>query len=252
MKKNKIVFRKIGMTRLFDENNRVYPITVLQLEKTILVDYKTKERDGYDAAILSRGTKLRKHKTAPAMGKDKKYGKELAALYETTLFCEEEMKKHKVSDAECQKLVDDIKAMESLSVSCFVKWECKDRLVDVTAITKGHGFSGVMKRHNFKGLRASHGVSACHRSGGSTGMRTEPARTIKNQKMAGHYGVEQVTIKNLKIFGYDEAKQCLFIVGAVPGPNKSYVSVSPVSLKMKKGGIAYKVKPQEGELYVAA
>ena len=239
MKKNKIIFKKLGMTRLFDENNRIYPITVLQLEKTILVDEKTIEKDGYNTSILSRGTKLRKHKTAPALGKDEKYEKELAALYESDLYKE-------FSNEVKEKI-----AAEGLKVSDFVN-VCVNRLVDVTAITKGHGFTGVMKRHNFKGLRASHGVSACHRSGGSTGMRTEPSRTIKNQKMAGHYGVEQVTIKNLKVFGYDEAKQCLFIVGAVPGPNKSYVNVAPISLKMKKGGIAYKSKPQEGKLYVAA
>lgn len=243
MKKNKLVFKKIGMTRLFDENNNIYPITVLQLEKTVLVDLKTKEKDGYETAILSRGVKLNKHKTKPALGKDKKYGKELGTLYESSIsfFLEN------LSDEDKARLEN-----EGISLVNFVNHECANRLVDVTGITKGHGFTGVMKRHNFKGLRASHGVSACHRSGGSTGMRTEPSRTIKNQKMAGHYGVEQVTIKNLKVFGYDEAKQCLFIVGAVPGPNKSYVSVSPVSLKMKKGGIAYKVKPQEGELYVAA
>lgn len=238
MKKNKIVFRKLGMTRLFDENNRIYPITVLQLEKTIFVDNKTNEKDGYETAILSRGSKLRKHKTTPAMGKDEKYGQELGALYESDLY---------------KEFSNEVRAKitaEGLKVSDFVNM-CVNRLVDVTAITKGHGFTGVMKRHNFKGLRASHGVSACHRSGGSTGMRTEPSRTIKNQKMAGHYGVEQVTVKNLKVFGYDEAKQCLFIVGAVPGPNKSYVNVAPISLKMKKGGIAYKSKPQEGELYVA-
>lgn len=238
MKKNKIVFRKLGMTRLFDENNRIYPITVLQLEKTIFVDNKTNEKDGYETAILSRGSKLRKHKTTPAMGKDEKYGQELGALYESDLYKE-------FSNEVRVKIT-----AEGLKVSDFVNM-CVNRLVDVTAITKGHGFTGVMKRHNFKGLRASHGVSACHRSGGSTGMRTEPSRTIKNQKMAGHYGVEQVTVKNLKVFGYDEAKQCLFIVGAVPGPNKSYVNVAPISLKMKKGGIAYKSKPQEGELYVA-
>jgi large subunit ribosomal protein L3 len=243
MKKNKIVFRKLGMTRLFDENNRVYPITVLQLEKTIFVDVKTKEKDGYEAAILSRGTKLRRHKTAPALGKDEKYGQELGALYETSI----PFLLGDLSDEDRERLKN-----KGISLANFVNHECVNRLVDVTAITKGHGFTGVMKRHNFKGLRASHGVSACHRSGGSTGMRTEPSRTIKNQKMAGHYGVEQVTIKNLKVFGYDEAKQCLFIVGAVPGPNKSYVSVAPISLKMKKGGIAYKSKPQEGELYVAA
>jgi large subunit ribosomal protein L3 len=240
MKKNKLVFQKIGMTRLFDENNYVYPITVLKLEKTILVDYKTKEKDGYDTAILSRGTKLKKHKSQPALGKDKKYGKEIAALYETSI----SLLKN-ISDEEKSRLQE-----EGLSVTNFVDI-CTSRLVDVTGITKGHGFTGVMKRHNFKGLRASHGVSACHRSGGSTGMRTEPGRTIKNQKMAGHYGVEQVTIKNLKVFGYDESKQCLFLVGAVPGPNKSYVSVSPISLKMKKGAIAFKEKIVEGGLYVA-
>lgn len=239
MKKNKLVFRKIGMTRLFDENNVIHPITVLQLEKTFLVDYKTKEKDGYETAILSRGSKLKKHKTVPALGKDEKYGKELGALYESDLYEEfPEEVKNKI-------------ATEGLKVSDFVNM-CVNKLVDVTGITKGHGFTGVMKRHNFKGLRASHGVSACHRSGGSTGMRTEPSRTIKNQKMAGHYGVEQVTVKNLKVFGYDEAKQCLFLVGAVPGPNKSYVNVSPISLKMKKGGIAFKAKTQEGGLYVAA
>ena len=241
MKKNRLMFQKIGMTRLFDENNYVYPVTVLKLEKTILVDYKTKEKDGYDTTILSRGNKLRRHKLQPVLGKDKKFEVSTATLYESSF----EYLKNATNE-------DKVRLKnEGISLSNFVLNECKNRYVDVTGITKGHGFSGVMKRHNFKGLRASHGVSACHRSGGSTGMRTEPGRTLKNQKMAGHYGVEQVTIKNLKIFGYDESKQCLFIVGAVPGPNKSYVSVSPISLKMKKGAIAFKEKVIEGELYVA-
>jgi large subunit ribosomal protein L3 len=241
MTKNKLVFQKIGMTRLFDENNFIHPITVLKLEKTVLVDYKTKEKDGYDAAILSRGKKLKKHKNQPTLGKDKKFGVEIASLYETSF---NYLKN--ASDEDKARLKN-----EGISLSDFVENQCKNKLVNVTGITKGHGFTGVMKRHNFKGLRASHGVSACHRSGGSTGMRTEPGRTLKNQKMAGHYGVEQVTIKNLRVFGYDKDKQCLFIVGAVPGPNKSYVSVSPISLKMKKGAVAFKEKIIEGGLYVS-
>jgi len=224
---SKIVFRKIGMTRLFDKQNNVFPITVLQLEETSCVDYKTKERDGYAAAIISRGEKLRKNK--PQLGQDKKYNKTLGVLYETS--------------------ITDLVKEDKIDVESFVK-TCTNWLVDVSGTSKGHGFSGVMKRHNFKGLRASHGVSACHRSGGSTGMRTEPGRTMKNTKMAGHYGHEKITVKNLRVFGYDTTKQCLFLVGAVPGPNKSYVAVTPISLRMRKGDVPMETKTQKGELYV--
>jgi large subunit ribosomal protein L3 len=229
-KKSKIIFQKIGMTQLFDKQNNLYAITVLKLEKTSVVAYKTQEVDGYEAVILTRGDKLNKHKLKPHMGKDKKYLKTLGALYESPM--------------------SDLLKEEEITVERFVS-NCPNLTVDVTALTKGKGFSGVMKRHNFKGLGASHGVSACHRSGGSTGMRTEPGRTMKNQKMAGHYGHEKVTIKNLKVFGIDKANQCLFLVGAVPGPNKSYVSVVPISLRMQKGDVPMAAKIQKGELYVA-
>lgn len=230
MKKSKLIFKKIGMTRLFDNKHNIYPITVLQLENTFLMDYKTKEKDGYEAAILSRGKKLSKHHNKPHLGKDKKHGKILGSLYESP--------------------IDEYIQNNQINVEEFVK-NCDNFSVDVIGITKGKGFSGVMKRHNFKGLKASHGVSACHRSGGSTGMRTEPGRTLKNQKMAGHYGHEQVTVKNLRVFGMDSAKQCLFVVGAVPGPNKSYVSVTPSRVKYGKGDIPL-TKTQKGELYVVA
>jgi large subunit ribosomal protein L3 len=220
----KIMFKKIGMTRLFDQDHNVVPITVLQLEKTLFVGSKTIEKDGYEALILSKGEQK---KNKPALGQDKKYDKNLGKLYETS---------H-----------NDIIKNETINVENFVK-TCDYLMVNVIGITKGHGFTGVMKRHNFKGQGASHGNSLAHRSGGSTGMRTEPGRTIKNTKMAGHYGSEQVTIKNLVVFGFDNAKQCIFIKGSVPGPNKSDIYISPVSLKMRKNGIP-KVK-KKGGLYV--
>lgn len=221
------------MTSLFDIQNNMHSVTVLQLEPTFPVHIKSKEKNGYEAVIMSRGTI--KNKNKPATGQDKKYGKSLGHLYEVPY---------------TDTLKAQLEENKSTDVKSFVE-NCINTMVNVTGITKGKGFTGVMKRHNFKGLRASHGVSACHRSGGSTGMRTEPGRTPKNQKMAGHYGCEQVTIKNLRVFGYDGEKQCLLIKGAVPGPNKSYVMVVPTQLKMRKGGVSMKPKAQKGELYVA-
>lgn len=210
---SKIKFKKIGMCRLFDEKTKnPLPVTVLKLEVTNLVRIKTKEKDGYEAAILSTGKK--KNKNHPQKKEEEKYQTTFNKLYETEL--------------------SDFIINNEINIEKFFE-HCIYKLVDAIGITKGHGFTGVMKRHNFRGLSASHGTGPCHRSGGSTGGRTEPGRTRKNQKMAGHHGHIRKTIKNLSILGIDKEKQCIFIKGSVPGPNKSFIFLSPIRPKKKKG-----------------
>ena len=99
------------------------------------------------------------------------------------------------------------------------------KAVDVTGVTKGRGFSGVMKRHNFKGQRATHGVKKVHRHAGSTGCNTFPARVFKGRRMAGRYGAEQNTVRNLKVVGFDLDNNLLLVRGAIPGPNGGYVVI---------------------------
>ena len=200
-----LIARKLGMSRLFNEDGTTVPVTVLHLDEVRVVAARTKEKDGYVAVQIGIGRAKPKNVTKPQKGHFAKAGVE--APRKTVEF----------------RVADDatLEPGARLSGAHFVKGQ----KVDVTGVTQGKGFAGAMKRWNFAGLEASHGVSVSHRSHGSTGNRQDPGKTFKHKKMAGHLGVERVTTQNLVIAGHDAERGLLLVKGAIPGPKGGYVLV---------------------------
>ncbi len=200
-----LIARKLGMTRLFNDDGSTVPVTVLHLDEVRVIARRDVEKDGYDALQIGIGRAKPKNVTRANRGHFAKAGVEAPLkLVEFRVG----------ADA-----VVDLGA--KLSGAHFVTGQ----KVDVTGISKGKGFAGAMKRWNFAGLEASHGVSVSHRSHGSTGNRQDPGKTFKNKKMAGHLGSERITTQNLVVAGHDLAKGLLLIKGAVPGSKGTYVLV---------------------------
>jgi large subunit ribosomal protein L3 len=200
-----LIARKLGMTRLFNEDGSTVPVTVLHLDEVRVIARRHAEKDGYDAVQLGIGRAKPKNVTKANRGHYAKAGVEAPLkLVEFRVG----------ADAA-------IDAGTRLSGAHFVKGQ----KVDVTGTSQGKGFAGAMKRWNFAGLEASHGVSVSHRSHGSTGNRQDPGKTFKNKKMAGHLGVERITTQNLEIAGHDAARGLLLIKGNVPGSKGGYVLV---------------------------
>jgi len=200
-----ILGRKLGMTQVWDSDNRVIPVTVIQAGPCRVVQLKTPERDGYSAVQIAFGAAKEQRLTKPELGHLKKNGaapsKHLAELR-----------------------VDDLSPYavgQVIGADVFVAGE----RVDVTGISKGKGFTGVMQRHNFKGQGASHGNHKKHRSPGSIGACATPARVFKGMKMAGQHGNERVTTLNLEVVEGDAERGLLLVRGAVPGPNGAIVFV---------------------------
>ena len=200
-----LVALKVGMTRIFTPEGIQVPVTVLKVDGVQVVTQRTQEKDGYTAIQL--GTGVRKASRA---------NRALKGHYAKAKI--EPKRKLVEFRVDADKLVD---VGAEIVPSHFVTGQ----MVDVTGTTVGKGFAGPMKRWNFAGLEASHGVSVSHRSHGSTGGRQDPGRGWKGKKMAGHLGVEQVTIQNLKVVSVDDAKGFIFVRGAVPGNPGGYVLV---------------------------
>jgi large subunit ribosomal protein L3 len=200
-----VIAKKLGMTRIFREDGRHVPVTVLALENNQVVAVKTDETDGYTAVQLGAGTKKAKNTTKPERGH---FGKA------------EVEPKAKVAEFR----VDADAVLQpgaTISADHFVPGQ----MVDVTGVTQGKGFAGVMKRWNFGGLRATHGVSVSHRSHGSTGQRQDPGKVFKGKKMAGHMGARQRTQQNLEIVSTDVARGLIFVMGSVPGSKGGWLLV---------------------------
>lgn len=215
-----IIAKKVGMTRLFDEQGQHIPVTVLQADECQVVNQKTEEKDGYNALQLGLGQVKSKNVKKPQQGY---FNKQNVAP------------KHKLKefriDQDAFLEVGDVLSVEHFHAGQFV---------DVTGTSIGKGFAGVMKRHNFGGLRASHGVSISHRSHGSTGNRQDPGKVFKGKKMAGHLGAKRVTVQNLRVVLTDPEKNVIFIRGAVPGSKGSYVYIRDAVKKKLPEGI---IKP---------
>ncbi len=200
-----LLARKLGMTRIFRDDGTHVPVTVLQVDQLQVVAAKTQEKDGYTAVQLGWGKAKVKNVSQPNRGHFAKAKVE---------------PKSKIMEFR----VDTDGLLEpgaTLSAAHFAVGQ----KVDVCGTSKGKGFAGGMKRWNYAGLEASHGVSASHRSLGSTGNRQDPGRTFKNKKMEGHLGVERITTLNVEVAAVDEAKGLLMIKGAVPGSKGGYVRV---------------------------
>jgi large subunit ribosomal protein L3 len=200
-----ILGRKLGMTQVWDAENRVIPVTIIEAGPCRVVQLKTPERDGYSAVQLAFGDTKPRRLSKPELGHLKAAGgppsRHLAELR-----------------------VTDLAGFEIGQIVRADVFEAGER-VDVTGITKGKGFSGVMQRHNFKGLGASHGTHKKHRSPGSIGACATPSRVFKGVKMAGQMGSARVTTLNLEVVQGDAERGLLLVKGAVPGPSGSLVFV---------------------------
>jgi large subunit ribosomal protein L3 len=200
-----ILGRKLGMTQVFDEANRIVPVTVIEAGPCRVVQLKTPERDGYSAVQLSFGDTKASRLTKPELG-HLKAADAGPAQYLAEL---------RVTDLSGFELGQVLKA------DVFAAGE----RVDVTGISKGHGFAGVMKRHNFQGQGAAHGNHKKHRAPGAIGACATPARVFKGMRMAGQYGNTRVTTLNLEVVEGDAERNLLLVKGAVPGPAGGLVFV---------------------------
>lgn len=203
---NTIIGQKLGMTQVFDEEARAIPVTVIKAGPCHVVQIKTMEKDGYNAVQLSFGDVKVSNVNKPTAGHYAKAGVEPAqTLVEV-----------RVDDVADYKVGQEFKIADVLEAGA---------KADVSGVSKGKGFSGVMKRHNFKGQQASHGNHKKHRAPGSIGACATPARVFKGMRMAGRMGGEQVTTLNLRVFGVDADRDLLLLEGSVPGPKGSVVLV---------------------------
>ena len=203
MKKG-IIGKKLGMTQIFDEKGNVVPVTLIEAGPCAVVQKKTVANDGYDAVQLAYVDTTEKQLTKAEMGHFKKAGVS--------------PKKHLK-----EFRFEDTTAYEVGSVVTVDTFANGDK-VDITGITKGHGYTGAIKRWNLHKLRMTHGVGPVHRQSGSMGV-IDPARIFKNKKMAGQYGNEQVTILNLVAVKIDAEKNLIAVKGAVPGAKGGIVFI---------------------------
>jgi 50S ribosomal protein L3, bacterial len=196
MKKG-IIGKKVGMTQIFDEIGNVIPVTVIEAGPCVVMQKKTMDKDGYEAVQFGFQTVAEKKLTKPEIGHQKKAGNEL----------KKHLKEFRLEDISGYNVGDTITA------DTFAAGE----KVDVTGISKGHGFSGAVKRWGHRTLRQTHGTGPIHRQVGSMGANSSPSRVFKNKKMAGQYGNVKVTVLNLDVVKVDAEKNIIAVKGAVPG-----------------------------------
>ncbi|MFN3701648.1 MAG: 50S ribosomal protein L3 [Alphaproteobacteria bacterium] len=224
-----LIARKEGMTRIFDEDGRHIPVTVLKVDNCQVVAVRSEEKDGYTAVQLGAGK---------------------AKINRTSKANRGHFAKAKVEPK--KKLVEFRVSNENLlevGVEVGAKHFVPGQFVDVAGTSIGKGFAGAMKRHNFGGMRASHGVSVSHRAHGSTGQCQEPGKVFKGKKMAGQMGNERVTVQNLQVVAIDEEDNLILVKGAVPGSKTGWVFITDAVKKPahaeapKPAGIIESAKP---------
>ena len=201
-----VIAKKVGMTRLFQEDGRHVPVTVLALEDCQVISHRTADNDGYFAVQLGAGEAKQKNVAKPQREHFAKAGVGL---------------KQRVAEFRVESEDGLVPVGALISADHFVAGQ----KVDITGHTQGKGFAGAMKRWGFGGLRATHGVSISHRSHGSTGNRQDPGRVFKGKKMAGHMGDRQRTQMNLEVVRTDADRGLLFIKGSVPGSKNGWLMV---------------------------
>ncbi len=237
--------RKLGMTQVFDpDSGAVVPVTVIEAGPCPVTTVRTPERDGYAAIQIGFANKPRRLASRSVRGQvaklDSRRAKKRAEGGVALL---------PKADCEPQRFVrelrgvyDGVEVGQVLTVSVFDGVD----FVDVVGTTKGRGTAGVMKRHGFKGQRASHGVKKVHRHQGGTGQNTSPARVFKGKRMAGRYGNERSTMRNIKLVRVDADSNLLLVRGAVPGPEGSYVTIRKTNKIKRAGGPAPAGKKKGG------
>jgi large subunit ribosomal protein L3 len=206
---------KLGMTQLWDESNRIVPVTVVQAGPCVVTQVRTPDNDGYSAVQLGFGAVKAKQLTKPSVGHFERAGvtprKHLVEI--------------RTSDA------SEYTLGQELNAEVFAPGD----VIDATGVSKGKGTAGVMKRHGFAGLRASHGVHRKHRAPGSIGGCATPGRVFKGLRMAGRMGAERVTVQNLVVHAVDAERGLILIKGAVPGSKGGLVVLRSAA---KKGDAA--------------
>lgn len=206
-----IIAKKVGMTRLFLENGKQIPVTVLHMENLQVIAQRTSDANGYTAVQLGAGSV-----------KPKNVSKAMRGHFA-------------VAKVEPKRKVAEFRVapenMIDVGAEITADHYFEGQFVDVSGTSIGKGFAGAMKRHNFKGLRASHGVSISHRSHGSTGQCQGPGKVFKGKKMAGHMGAARVTTQNLQVVRTDVDRGLIMIKGAIPGSKGGWVTVKDASKK---------------------
>ncbi len=205
MLRSGVIAKKLGMTRLFMDDGRQVPVTVLQLDNLQVVAQRTAEKDGYTAVQLGAGT-----------AKVKRVSKAMRGHFAVAkVEPKRKIAEFRVDPANLIGVGEEITADHYFA----------GQFVDVSGTSIGKGFAGAMKRHNFGGLRASHGVSISHRSHGSTGQCQDPGKVFKGKKMAGHLGSVRVTTQNLQVVRTDADRGLIMVKGAVPGNKGGWVTI---------------------------
>ena len=227
-----IIGKKVGMTQIFDEAGKVIPVTVIEAGPCTVVQKKTEEKDGYNAVQLGYGDVAEKKLTKPELGHLKKAGE---ARKKT-------LKEFKLANCDALNVGDEVK------VDVFAEG---DR-VDVTGISKGHGYQGVIKRHGAARLKESHGTGPVHRHAGSMGSSTDPSRIFKGKIGAGQMGNEQVTVLNLDVIKVDPELGVIAVRGAIPGPKGGivYLRNSVINVKEKGAAANASINPQKASARV--
>jgi large subunit ribosomal protein L3 len=206
-----ILGKKLGMTQVFDSNNKIVPVTVIEAGPCVVTQIRSEEKDGYKAVQLAFGAVDPRKVTKPEAGHFAKAGVtprlELAEL--------------RVSNTDSYSVGQELKA------DVFAAGE----IIDASGTSRGKGTAGVMKRHGFSGIGASHGVDKKHRMSGSIGNRTTPGRVFKGKRMMGRMGDETVTTQNLLVHAVDAEKNLILIRGAVPGATNSIVFIRSAAKK---------------------
>ncbi|MBO2527402.1 MAG: 50S ribosomal protein L3 [Clostridiales bacterium] len=222
-----IIGKKVGMTQIFDETGRVIPVTVIEAGPCVVAQKKTIENDGYVSVQLAYGDVAEKKLSKPELGHLKKAG----------VSAKKHLKEFKLDNAADLEVGAEIKA------DLFAAGDH----VDVTGISKGHGYQGVIKRWNAQRTPTSHGGGPVHRHAGSMGSTSSPSRIFKGHIGAGHMGVEQVTVQNLDVVKVDADLNMIVIRGAIPGPKGGvvYIKSTVKTIKVASGATAISKNPQK-------
>ena len=217
MLRSGVIAKKVGMTRLFMDDGKQIPVTVLQLDNLQVVAQRTPEKDGYSAVQLGAG-----------VAKAKRTSKAMRGNFAIAKVAP----KRKI--AEFRVDPDNLIGVgEEITANHYAEGQ----YVDVSGTSIGKGFAGAMKRHNFSGLRATHGVSISHRSHGSTGQCQDPGKVFKGKKMAGHMGAARVTTQNLQVVRTDADRGLIMVKGAVPGSKGGWVTIKDAVKKPLPDGV---------------
>jgi large subunit ribosomal protein L3 len=200
-----VLGKKLGMTQVWDDNNNVVPVTVIEVSPNVVTQIRTVDHDGYDAIQIAAGAIDPRKVTKPLKGHFEKAG----------VTPRRHITEIRTPDASSYEVGQELTA-EAFEAGA---------VVDVVGTSKGKGTAGVMKRHNFKGVSASHGAHRNHRKPGSIGGAATPSRVFKGKRMAGRMGNERVTVMNLSVVRVDAERNLILIKGAVPGPKGRLVFV---------------------------